>query len=388
MAWYALLVLAWLPVLYLTALTVAATRRPYPWPPLQGEVGACFPRVIIVIPAHDEAAHIATTVTAALDLDYPRERFAVWVVANACQDDTAARAQAAGARVIEYAPPGKGQALDYAFALLQQETEPWDAALVLDADSVLDRHALQVVAAMLQDGAQAIQLRYAVRNPPLTPRARIAVLQLASLNGLRPAGRDALGWSAGIFGNGFVLTRRTLERVPYRAYSIIEDLEYHQRLQEAGICVRYADAAAVWAEMPETRQQLATQRVRWERGKLQLMRQEWRSVLRMFATDPKRAVARATELYLPPIGWVVLALGLVLVAGVGPARALAAAGMAALMGHYYAAARRYGLSSLFWRTLRHAPFYVLEKFWLVLLSFWQQRKLHWQRTERGQGHER
>ena len=58
------------------------------------------------------------------------------------------------------------------------------------------------------------------------------------MNVLRARGRAGLGFSAGVFGNGFALTAATLERVPFTADSIAEDVEYHTQLAARGMRVR------------------------------------------------------------------------------------------------------------------------------------------------------
>jgi len=378
---WVLLTLAWVPTFYLVLLSLAAWRAANPWPALALSA-APSTRFRIVIPAHNEARHIAAVVRHTLTLDYPPERFRVVVVANACTDETAALAAAAGAQVIEYEVPGKGGALDHAFGRLADDPD-WEAVVVLDADSTLDRHALRVLDALFQAGADAVQLRYAVANATAHPRTEIAAVQLASLNGLRPLARDRLGWSAGIYGNGFALTRRTLADVPYRAFGIVEDLEYHQHLFLAGKRVRYADAAAVWAEMPVARHQLATQRVRWERGKLWTIRHYLGAVLRHFPLRPWATLGQIGDLCMPPVAWVALLFGAALFIGpTWPVRTLALAGFAAILVHYLQAVRRYHLLGLFASALRHAPHYIAEKLWAVLHSAATERQLGWKRTER------
>src|SRR6187431_2863079 len=58
-------------------------------------------RFRFVVPAHNESAGIASTVASLLSIDYPKDLFEVVVVADNCSDDTADRARAAGASVLE-----------------------------------------------------------------------------------------------------------------------------------------------------------------------------------------------------------------------------------------------------------------------------------------------
>jgi cellulose synthase/poly-beta-1,6-N-acetylglucosamine synthase-like glycosyltransferase len=94
------------------------------------------------------------------------------------------------------------------------------------------------------------------------------------MNVLRPLGRHRLGLSCGIFGNGFALSAATLARVPYTPNSLVEDLEYHLHLIRAGIRVEFLNHAAVFGEMPDTTSAAASQRARWEGGRI-LMRRLW-----------------------------------------------------------------------------------------------------------------
>src|SRR2546430_6026638 len=105
-------------------------------------------RFAIVVPAHNEEAGIAATVANLLSVDYPRDAFSVVVVADNCTDGTAARAEAAGARVLvrhDDERRGKGYALLHAFDLLCQPrsrdgadvSAEVDAVVVVDADTVV-----------------------------------------------------------------------------------------------------------------------------------------------------------------------------------------------------------------------------------------------------------
>ncbi|HET7181697.1 MAG TPA: glycosyltransferase family 2 protein [Candidatus Limnocylindrales bacterium] len=88
-------------------------------------------RVLALVPAHDEATRIRPVIEAA------RRSVAVLVVDDGSSDDTAAVAEAAGARVIRQAPnQGKGAALRAGFAAaLEQDVE---AVITLDGDGQHD----------------------------------------------------------------------------------------------------------------------------------------------------------------------------------------------------------------------------------------------------------
>jgi len=87
--------------------------------------------ILVVIPAYNEAAHIAEVVTGA------RAHLPVLVVDDGSTDDTATRAEEAGATVLRQAPNrGKGIALRAGFRWAV--TEGYEAVLTLDADGQHD----------------------------------------------------------------------------------------------------------------------------------------------------------------------------------------------------------------------------------------------------------
>jgi cellulose synthase/poly-beta-1,6-N-acetylglucosamine synthase-like glycosyltransferase len=123
----------------------------------------------------------------------------------------------------------------------------------------------------MQNGARALQCRYEVQNSDDSWRTNLVALAFHAFNVIRSRGRARLGLSAGVFGNGFAIHREVLAQIPYNAFSIVEDLQYHLDLVRAGYCVEFVDRAVVRGEMPVTAKGAETQRARWEGGRLQMM---------------------------------------------------------------------------------------------------------------------
>ncbi len=141
-------------------------------------------------------------------------------------------------------PAGKGHALLHAFTHLRADT---DAFLILDADTTIAPDLITRVrsALSLHD---AVQCRYEAAPAPGTS-AELAALAFRAINVVRPRGREQLGLSCGILGNGFALRASVLDRVPYNAHSIVEDIEFHIALVRAGIRVHYLDRAHLHGEI-------------------------------------------------------------------------------------------------------------------------------------------
>ena len=231
-------------------------------------------RLAIVIPAHNEEALIERCIESVAKCQIPPavSETCIVVIADNCGDATGVLAAKAGARVIERRDEqrrGKGHALQFAFARLLEER--FDALLVLDADSIVESNLLLEVLGFFGLGADGVQTRYLPTNDDNSPRARLRNIALFAFNVLRPLGRDRIGLSCGISGNGFALHRRTLEAVPYEADSIVEDLQYHLSIVRAGCRMRFADRTTVRAEMPLGGTGARTQRARWEGGRVRMI---------------------------------------------------------------------------------------------------------------------
>lgn len=236
----------------------------------------------VIVPAHNEASVIERTVSSLRKIDWPPDRFRVWVIADNCTDSTASLARGAGADVLERQDStlrGKGYALDFAFRA--SRTRAWaDAVVVVDADAEVSQNLLSAFAARLEAGIQAVQAHYGILNPMASWRTRLITIAKAAFHIVRSRARERIGVSCGIRGNGWCVTHELLNRIPYQAYSLTEDLEFGIELGLAGYRVAYADEAHSNAEMVTDEKVAGIQRRRWEDGRFQLIRSQTVPLLR------------------------------------------------------------------------------------------------------------
>src|SRR5579859_1080702 len=269
---------------YLLFLTVTALVAPHPSPPAT----TLTRRFAVLVPAHNEAGTIARLLASLSWLDYPPECVDVCVVADNCDDATASIARSYGARVYEHynaSERAKGFALSWLIKQVELEERSYDAFVVVDADSVLAENFLRSMNARLENGAQAIQAYYSVLNAAESSIAGLRYAALSAVHYLRPLGRSSFGLSAGLKGNGMCFAASIIERFAWQWFTLAEDVEFHLALVEQGVAVQFAPETWVKADMPVTLQQAASQNARWERGRLQLIRQHvprllWRGVRR------------------------------------------------------------------------------------------------------------
>jgi GT2 family glycosyltransferase len=328
-------------------------------------------RMAVVIPAHNEELLIQRCIQSLLACE-AIDPESIVVVADNCTDLTAVRAREAGARVLVRQDPqrrGKGYALAFAFAQLEQEkcgqVEQWDAYAVVDADTVVEPHFLTECRRLFTAGADAVQARYLVRNVDDSVRTRLLNVALLAFNALRPRGRVWWGFSAGIFGNGFALAKATLRAVPYDAHSIVEDLEYHLRLVRAGRRVAFTDVTTVWADMPVTGAGVSTQRARWEGGRLRVLRESGLPLLRAICAGQYTLIEPLLDLLLLPLAFHVALLLVAASSSVDLVRSYALAGLSVTLLHVMAALWRGGGTWKDVGALAVAPLYLVWKLSLI-----------------------
>ena len=347
----------------------------------------------IIVPAHNEAAGIERTVKSLLSIAWPTEQFRVVVIADNCTDNTAAVARAAGATALERrddSQRGKGYALAYGFEW-SRATGQALAVVVVDADSEVTPNLLYAFANRLERGAHAMQAYYGVLNPHASWRTRLMAIALGAFHKLRSRARERLGLSCGIRGNGWCVSHALLLAVPYHAFSLVEDVEFGVDLALADYRVAYCDEAQVRGEMVTNEQSARSQRVRWEGGRLKLIRSAvpllWRHFLR---NQSLICLDLILDLLVSPLANIALAATLLVIAAAAFSASFVGQlalilGLADLFALVLYVARGWYLSEVGARGLLdlvRAPAFMA---WKLLLLIKQRTTSTWVRTDR-EGH--
>ena len=283
---------------------------------------------------------------------------------------------------------GKGYALAYAFE--RSASEGWaDAVVVIDADAEASPNLLESFAARIERGAHAVQAHYGVLNPFASWRTRLITIAKAAFHIVRSRARERAGVSCGIRGNGWCVTHELLRRVPYRAFSLTEDVEYGIDLGLAGFRVHYADESHSDADMVSGEQIASKQRQRWEHGRFQLIRAKTLTLLQ--AAFRKRSAVcldLALDLLVLPLSYVTLnVMALMLLAALGAFwRAdlrwwlwLSAACTASLALYVLRGWQLSGIGARGLVDLARAPGFLI---WKLLLMMRRRTSNEWVRTDR------
>ena len=244
--------------------------------------GTARRRFVVLVPAHDEESGLPGTLTSLRALSYPADRVTVVVVADRCRDRTAAVARAAGVECLERfeGAAGKGAALAWAIDEWRRRGEPFDAIVVLDADTLADPGLLSAFDDGLERG-RAIQQAYNdLSNPWESPFTRIIAVTAVLRNRLFYGGKARLGLSAMLTGTGMCFSREVLERHPWNAFSVGEDWEFSASLLLAGETIHFRPDARVRARESRGLRQASSQRLRWASGRHAVARTGGRALLR------------------------------------------------------------------------------------------------------------
>ena len=230
-------------------------------------------RFALFIPAHNESIVIENIVENLNQINYPKDSYDVYVIADNCSDDTASAARNAGAKVLERfdsSKKGKGFALQWAFNKVlfdgREEYGRYDAAVIFDADNLVSLNFLREMNNKLCDGHKVLQGYIDSKNPDDTWVTASYSIAFWSAHRLFQCARSFLGMSNQIGGTGFCVDVQVLEQVGWHATSLVEDLEFTMKLMLNNIKVGWAHNAVVYDEKPLTIGQSWNQRRRWMQG--------------------------------------------------------------------------------------------------------------------------
>jgi len=347
----------------------------------------------ILIPAHNEEGIIDSLLVSLSKLAYPKDQYSVYVVADNCTDHTAELVRGTGwAHVYERFDQerrGKGYALSWLIQKLTEDHLIYDAYVMLDADSVVSPTFLQAMASELRKGVQALQACMTVLNITESPSTALRWVAMTLMNHVRPLGRNSLGCSSTLNGNGMCFTHDHLQRYPWQAFSLAEDYEYYLTLIEHGERVRYVPEAVIWTQMPITFAQMRIQDIRWEAsGGSQAT---WRVALGLLKAGLRHGdfarLEAIAELLTPPLSvlafWCLLTLVFSLFVWPWPGLCISSLLIIGLSGYVSTAFYLLRPPHTVYTALLYAPGFAIWKLWVYcVLSRSKKHTREWVRTSR------
>ncbi len=223
----------------------------------------------LIVAAHNEEVVIAQMVESLYNLDYPREAYDVFVIADNCTDRTAQIAREAGALVYERKNDklkGKGHALEWMFQKIFKMEASYDFISIFDADNIVNKNYLKEMNREINKGYDVVQGNIDSKNPFDSWITCAYSVSFWIISRLFQNARYNLGLTCQLSGTGFVVSTKLLEEIGWGATCLTEDMEFTAKLALMGKKVGWAHHAVVYDEKPLTLGQSWNQRVRWMQG--------------------------------------------------------------------------------------------------------------------------
>ena len=227
-------------------------------------------RYAFFIAAHNEEPVIANLVRSIKEQDYPAELIDIFVVADACTDNTAEEARQAGAIVYErhdLARKGKSWVMDYGFdRILREYPGRYEAFFIFDADNLLSRDYVSIMNDAFDQGYLALtSYRNSKNFGSSWISAAYATWFLREARFLNNA-RMICGTSCAVSGSGYLVSSKIVEGMHgWDFHTLTEDIQFSTFCAVHGVRIGYAPAE-FFDEQPVTLAASWRQRMRWTKG--------------------------------------------------------------------------------------------------------------------------
>src|SRR5699024_5071835 len=234
-----------------------------------------FPKVSILVPAHNEEVVIEDTIQSMLRLNYPKDKLEVIIINDNSSDKTGMIID----RYAEYYPivkavhtqppragKGKSSALNQGL-----ERSTGEIIVVYDADNTPEPDAVRYLALglMNDDNAGAMVGKFRVINAKESLLTRLINIETLTFQWMAQAGRWFWFKMTTIPGTNFAIRKSILEKLGgWDEKALSEDTELSIRVYDLGYYIRFFPQAITWEQEPETLGVWWRQRTRWARGNL------------------------------------------------------------------------------------------------------------------------
>lgn len=227
------------------------------------------------IAAHNEEAVIANLVKSIWEQDYPSELIDIFVVADACTDNTAQAAREAGAIVYErndLSRKGKSWVMDYGFdRILKEYPGKHEAFFIFDADNLLSRDYVKIMNDAYDQGYLALtSYRNSKNFGSSWISSAYATWFMREARYLNNA-RMICGTSCAVSGSGYLVSAKIIQGMHgWDFHTLTEDIQFTTFCAIHGVRIGYAPAE-FYDEQPVNLKASIKQRMRWTKGFYQVL---------------------------------------------------------------------------------------------------------------------
>ena len=233
-------------------------------------------KFMLIIPAHNEESVVVNLIESLKKLDYSKEAYDIYVIADNCTDNTAKVAKEAGAIVYERhdeAHKTKGYALQWFLDQKIKEDAPYDAFCIFDADNIVDVNFLKVMNKKLCQGEDVVQGYKDIKNPSDTWVSAGYAIFYWTMHRFYHLARYNIGLSPLMNGTGFMVKFDVIKPNGWDTKTLTEDIEFSLKRIIKGKKLGWARDAIVYDEQPVGFKQSWIQRERWTVGHMQCLKE-------------------------------------------------------------------------------------------------------------------
>ena len=226
----------------------------------------------IIVAARNESQVIGNLVESLKELDYPKDRYGIFIVPNNCTDNTSKVALDSGATVLEcnVKTKTKGDVLKFAFNKLKDNKEI-DAYVIFDADNLVHKDFLKHMNDCLNSGYKVAEGYRDSKNPKDNWISGSYTIFYLFQNIFFNRSRMSFDASASINGTGFMISKDIIDRDGFETFTLTEDVEFTGQCALKGEKIAFVEDAITYDEYPIDFGASWKQRKRWSAGIIQCM---------------------------------------------------------------------------------------------------------------------
>lgn len=275
----AVFIILLLPTLYIFLFAFAGLFYKQPSYPSQ----PTFRKIAVLIPGYKEDEVIIEVAKDSLNQDYPTDKYDVVIIADSFQPETIQKLMDLPIIIIEvkFDKSTKSKALNKA---MEQLTDSYDIAVILDADNLMATDFLSKINAAFERKYIAVQGHRAAKNMD----THLAILDAVSEeinNHIFRKGHRVLGLSSAIIGSGMAFKYNFFKTMMLSVTAIGGfDKEIELKILKDNHKIDYLDDALVYDEKVQKAEVFSNQRRRWLSAQLHYFRQDFSSALKALIT--------------------------------------------------------------------------------------------------------
>lgn len=216
----------------------------------------------VLIPAYKYDDLVLESAPAALEQNYPKKLFDVFVIADQLQPATIARLREKGLKVFEARFDQSTKAKSLNFALEYISDDLYQFALILDIDNLMEPDLLEKLNTWHQKGFKVVQAHRTTRNMN-TSFAILDAISEEINNHVHRRAHRVLGLASILIGSGMSFEFGYFKTLMQSIQSSVEDKELEMAVLKDGYDIAYIDDALVFDEKVAKSEVFANQRIRW-----------------------------------------------------------------------------------------------------------------------------